>query len=306
MKKKVRYLLIVILALIIISLGGYTAWNQLDPVNTCAQCHEIEPTHAKWLESAHAEVRCVDCHGTALSGGFHSLKEKGGMVVAHLMESKRNADIVLTEAQMLEVVDRCAECHQAEHAGWLESGHAATYNDIFMNTEHNQMEKPYADCFRCHGMFYEGNIHTLMSLEGEEKDWYIKDKEQADLPSITCLTCHEIHTPNPVSKRRIPTDTTSLSDKATYTAIYMRAEKTHLRSDFLTPVTMMKGDSIIRSASDPVTLLCLQCHAPNTSHQIGSGDDRTTLGEFAGMSCINCHSAHSMRTPRMPLVHGEL
>jgi hypothetical protein len=304
MKKKHVYIIsFTVVTVLVLCLSGYSAWNWMDPVNTCAQCHEISPAHASWQKSAHAGVRCIDCHGSALSKGLHSLKEKGRMLYTHWADAPYSRDICLTETQMLEIVNRCAGCHQAEHAGWLESGHALTYREVFMDREHNRMEKPYADCLRCHGMFYEGDIHSLMSLEGEAEDWHLYKDEQAERPAITCLSCHEIHTPNPVSTRKQPSDTTSLSGKSPYTALYLRSQKMHLRSDYLTPVTMMQGDSIVPSATDPVSLLCQQCHAPNTSHQVGSGDDRTTLGKHAGESCLACHSAHSMRTPRMPPVH---
>ncbi|MDR1644649.1 MAG: hypothetical protein LBS05_02320 [Tannerellaceae bacterium] len=286
--------------------GGYATWNTLDPANTCAACHEISPSHATWMQSAHADVRCIDCHGTALSQGLHSLREKGAMLLSHWSGDKRHEEIRLSEEQMLDLINRCAECHRAEYAGWQASGHAATYREIFTDLEHNRMEKPYADCFRCHGMFYEGDLHTLMSLEGNPEDWYIYDERQADRPAITCLSCHEIHTPNPVSRRKAPAETADLSDKAPYTALYLRSDKMHLRSDRLIPVTMLLGDSILRTATDPGTLLCMQCHAPNSRHQAGSGDDRTTLGEHAGKSCLGCHSPHSMRTPRVyPSIHGK-
>lgn len=304
--KKLAFFIVATLIMLVV-LSGYTVWNYADPVNTCAGCHEVSPSHASWLQSAHAGVRCIDCHDTALSSGLHSLKEKGAMVFMHLFASGQNMDIRLTEEQMLDVVFRCAVCHRAEHAGWQESGHALTYREVFMDAGHNEAEKPYADCLRCHGMFYEGDVHTLMSLEGEPGDWFIHDEKQAERPAITCLSCHEIHTPNPVSHRKTPADSSSLSDKAPYTALYVRADRIHLRTDLLTPVTMMQGDSVIPAATDPATLLCLQCHAPNSSHLAGSSDDRTPVGIHAGKSCLDCHSAHSMRTPRMhPSVHNEL
>ncbi|KAA6325583.1 hypothetical protein EZS27_025225, partial [termite gut metagenome] len=249
MKRRIIYAgLIVSVVVITAMVGGYTTWNTLNPVNTCAQCHEVSPSYATWGQSAHAKVRCIDCHGTALSHGAHSQHEKTTMMWTHFTGDKRNSDIRLTEAQMLDVVAKCASCHQAEHAGWMESGHAATYQDIFMDKEHNRIEKPYADCFRCHGMFYESDLHTLMSLEGEADDWHIHDKTQASHPSITCLSCHKIHTPNPVSRRWISTDSIPLPDRAPHTALYIRADKMHLRADHLTPVQMVHGDTIIRAA----------------------------------------------------------
>jgi hypothetical protein len=305
MKKKLTCAAVAALSVAVVS-GGYAAWNGLNPANTCALCHEISPSHASWLESAHAGVRCTDCHGTALSEGIRSLREKGAMLAAHRRKGSRPGGIRLTETQMLDAVRRCAVCHQAEHAGWQASGHAVTYREIFMDSVHNRAEKPYADCFRCHGMFYEGDLHSLLSLEGSPDNWRLYDERQANRPAITCLSCHKIHTPNPVSHRKAPSRTADLSARAPSTALYMRAEKMYLRTDHLTPVTILAGDSAVQTPSDPATLLCMQCHAPDTQHRAGSGDDRTTLGEHAGKSCLNCHSSHSMQTPFMrPSVHGN-
>ena len=303
MKKPLIIITIALLIFIMMFSGGYYAWNNTDPEKTCAQCHEVTPAHISWMNSAHASVKCTECHGTALSDGMKSLKEKAGMFFTHLNKDKRHSDIFITEKQRLDIADRCAECHRAEHAGWLESGHAANYRDIFMDKTHNVSEKPYADCFRCHGMFYDGDINSLMSLEGDNPEkWHIKDKAQEDIPTITCLSCHQIHTPNPVARKWINTDT-ALVARVPVTSFYMRAEKMYMRTDKLIPVDMVIGDSIVTSAKDASTLLCQQCHAPDYRHEVLSMDDKTPTGEHAGKSCLTCHSAHSMRTEIMPAVH---
>jgi len=61
----------------------YGYWNSASPSKTCASCHEIESSVNLLYKSAHRELACKECHGTALSNGFHSLKEKGMMVVHH-------------------------------------------------------------------------------------------------------------------------------------------------------------------------------------------------------------------------------
>lgn len=285
------------LAMLIFMWVGYGTWNSIDPEHTCAQCHEIAPSHVSWKNSAHAEVRCVECHGTALSNGFHSLKEKARMVYVHIFGNQYNDDIHLTEAQMLELSDRCIACHRSEHAGWLASGHAVNYREIFMDSAHNAMEKPYWDCFRCHGMFYDGDIHTLMSLDGAPHEWAIRNEEQAMRPTVSCLACHQIHTENPVSERYVSSaDTVKSVRHYPRTALYMRADKMYLRSDHLTRVAMMDGDRVVNSATDDNTLLCMQCHAPNHLRQVGSEDDRTPTGVHEGLSCTACHKPHSNET----------
>ena len=278
--------------------SAYTSWNTADPANTCARCHEIAPSHAEWMKSAHAEVSCTECHGTALSEGLRSMKEKAGMLFEHTKGKLCNEDIRLTEAQVLEVSDRCIACHQSEYAGWLASGHAVNYREIFMDSAHNASEKPYWDCLRCHGMFYEGNINTLMDLDGKPAEWKIIDRKQEMRPAVPCLACHRIHIENPVSKRYVSmTDSARNSIKRNpKTALYMRSEKMSLRSDFLTKVQMMDGNREVVAASDPNTLLCMQCHAPNSVHQAGSEDDRTPVGVHEGISCTMCHQPHSGNT----------
>jgi hypothetical protein len=295
-KRKIVFILSILIFILFIS-GAYTTWNRLDPKYTCAQCHEVSPSHARWTTSAHADVSCTECHGTALSDGYHSLSEKIGMVVSHMKGGKYNDDIKLTEEQALKASEQCMKCHRSEYAGWLAGGHAVNYREIFMDSVHNEMEKPYWDCFRCHGMFYEGNIHDLMDLESDNPhDWIIKDKKQAGHPTIPCLACHQIHTGNPVSIRYVSMtgDTTRATlERHPKTALYVRADKLYLRSDKLTPVKMYDGEREVESAVDPSTLLCMQCHSPNYRHCAGSEDDRMVTGVHEGISCIACHNPHS-------------
>jgi len=296
MKRK-YWILIIGAALMLLVVGTYRLWNVADPANTCARCHEVAPSHATWLGSAHAEVSCIECHGTALSCGFRSLKEKTGMVFTHFKGNTRSDNICLTETQILEISDRCAACHRSEYAGWLASGHAVNYTEIFMDAEHNASEKPYWDCFRCHGMFYEGNIHTLMNLDGKPHEWKIIDRKQELRPAIPCLSCHQIHAENPVSRRFVSTTTARIPvERNPKTALYVRADKTHLRSDLLVKVQMMDGEREVSGAGDPNTLLCMQCHAPNFVRQVGSQDDRTPIGVHEGISCTTCHQPHSGNT----------
>ena len=293
---KGKYLILVsggvLMILVIIS---YSVWNRLDPAHTCAKCHEVASSHTTWASSAHSGVHCIECHGTAMSNGLHSLKEKTGMIAKHVSNAKHPKEIALTEKQVLEIAERCIVCHQSEYAGWLTSGHAVNYRAIFMNEDHNTMEKPYWDCFRCHGMFYDGNINDLIYLDGEPADWTIKDKKQELFPAVPCLACHQMHTENPVSARYLSAIDSAKRNlpRNPRSALYMRADKMHLRSDLLTPVRMKDSERYVNRAIDPNTSLCQQCHAPDYAHQAGSHDDRTPIGVHEGVSCTACHKMHS-------------
>ena len=196
-KMLIWYAIILFALCVVFSAGGYVAWNACDPQHTCAQCHEIKPTHEKWSKSAHADISCYECHGTAISNGLHSLKEKLGMVVSHFTKNVENRDIKMTEKQVLDVASRCVNCHRAEYSQWKSGAHSTTYANIFEDKVHNRAEKPYWECLRCHGMFYDGNIHSLMSLDGECESWKIRDEKQRGLPAIPCMACHQIHSEKP-------------------------------------------------------------------------------------------------------------
>jgi len=296
MKKSLSISLV--LLFIVVITGSYIIWNKSNPENTCARCHEISPAHSQWISSAHAGVRCTECHGTALSGGVHSLKEKMNMVYTHFTKDVHNDEIRLNEQQIMEVNNRCIACHQAEYAGWLRSGHAIAYKEIFLDSIHNAMEKPNWDCLRCHGMFYDGNINQLMKLEGDYTQWKIRDKKQGMHIAIPCLSCHQMHTDNPRSERYVSLNNSSriVNERNPMTALYMRSDKMYLRSDMLPKSRMFDGDKEITVPSDPSSRLCMQCHAPDFKHQVGSEDDRTVTGVHEGISCIACHQPHSGET----------
>ncbi len=300
-KKQTIYTFSIIAGLFVLAAASYTTWNKLDPGYTCALCHEVRPAHTLWERSAHASVTCTECHGTALES-LASAKEKLHMITTHFKEKKTFEDIHLGEQQSLAIAARCAECHQAEHAAWQAGAHSATYKDIYMDEEHNRLERPYWDCLRCHGMFYDGDIGQLMNLDGSPAEWHLKDKKQEDLPTITCLACHQVHHEQeqntPYHQLSEETRTTLAGkSKTPSTALYMRADKRHMPASMLLEITLASADTLnpAQTVADPNTLLCMQCHAPGNTKHLHSGDDMTPTGKFEGMSCITCHDPHSNR-----------
>ncbi len=302
--KKRPLIIISILLIVIIAgfFGGYSAWNAARPDRTCSTCHEINPSFASWQMSSHREIKCDECHGTALSNGFHSLKEKGNMVMTHLSGKKYNEDIRLSENQMMETMQNCIRCHRDEYQKWLSGGHSAQYGNIFLNAAHNQMEQPYWDCFRCHGMMYGGNIYDLVEPVSTVGPWHLKDQEHATIPAIPCMACHQVHTANnghtATGFYHLPQEMfyqrKALADKENPAAgLYVRSDKMFLRADMLPqPEIYYKGKKL-RISGDPLQRLCTQCHAPNAAHEAGSQDDRTPAGVHEGLSCIACHANHS-------------
>jgi hypothetical protein len=277
---------------------GYAGWNAANPQRTCASCHEIVPSFETWQLSAHREVTCVECHGTALGNGFHSLKEKAGMVFTHVPGPVMNDEVHLNEAQVLEVMEACIECHRSEYKGWLAGGHSASYAEIFLDETHNSLEQPYWDCLRCHGMFYDGTIYDLMEPVSMQGPWRLKDPDMLPVPTIPCLACHLVHGENAVHRRFLYMDEPEAifydrEPRNPATGLYVRSDKLSLRADRLRKPDIYSGNRKVVTSDDPVQRLCIQCHAPAWAHQVGTSDDRTPTGVHEGVSCMACHEAHS-------------
>jgi len=295
---KIGLITIGIVFLIMIAGGtAYQVWNTSDPQKTCNNCHEISPSYNTWAASAHRNFKCENCHGTALSNGWHSLKEKTNMVFSHFSGSMIHEDIGLDEAQILETMERCRVCHQTEYFMWNSSGHSASYADLFLNEVHNTTEQLNFDCLRCHGMFYEGTINDLVEPLSMQGPWSLLDPHKSDQPTIPCMTCHKVHSEGQPSQA----PDHSSPDSIFYTRVkenktvgfYSRHEEVHFALDQLPTPVILHGSDTIKTPDDPVYRLCVQCHAPSVWHQAGSHDDHTPIGVHEGISCATCHEKHS-------------
>jgi hypothetical protein len=293
---KNKYILLISLLIIVIVVfaGGYGYWNHANPEKTCSSCHEIRTQVSQWQHSAHRDFQCAECHGTALSNGWHSLSEKIGMVTTHLSDSPESEELKMKEEQVLEITNKCIECHQRKHALWSAGSHSTTYADIFLDEEHNNMEAPYWDCFRCHGMYYDGDINELMERPKIEGDpWKMLQTEHAEIHAIPCLACHQTHTEN---QPYLSMDIANQKEESRNTPLswYIRTDKRHRRADNLLNVEMVdENGKAINVSRDPASKLCKQCHSPNAYHVAGTEDDRTPTGIHEGFSCVACHDAHS-------------
>lgn len=288
---------IVFTLVVLLSTGFYTYWNVASPEKTCLRCHEISSSFNTWTASAHRDISCYECHGTALSNGLHSLKEKSGMVFTHLKPNNPEGNLQMKERNVLETMDRCKNCHQSEYTDWKASGHSAEYSTIFLDKRHNQTELLNEDCLRCHGMFYDKTVNDIVKPISQQGPWELKEKEKAGQPVIPCLTCHQVHSPGETVRQPDYSSPDSIFYVRNITnnsiSFYSRHEKTHFPLNQLPiPVMLLFGDTI-NTTTDPVYRLCVQCHAPSVWHEVGSSDDQTPVGVHKGISCQACHEPHS-------------
>jgi len=300
MNKTLRIFILVSITVLVVLLafgGSYTYWSVAPPEKTCASCHEISSSVQSMGNSAHSQISCFECHGTAFSNGLHSLSEKSQMIFWHLKSKPYADDIRMSEAQYLETMERCTKCHQTEYTAWKASGHSAHYAAIFLDEKHNTTEQLNFDCLRCHGMFYEKTIKELVEPIAVKGPWRLKNQSKTHQPTIPCMACHKIHSPgSPVQSPDyiIPNNIFyGRNLKNNSVGFYSRHEKIHFMLSQLPTPIMLNGNDTVKIPVDPVYRLCVQCHAPSVWHQAGNGDDRTPRGVHEGISCTACHERHS-------------
>jgi hypothetical protein len=285
-----------ILLLIVAFFVFYSHWNAASPTGTCASCHEISHSVDLWAGSAHRNITCKECHGTALSEGLHSMKEKGAMVFHHISKNKP-AEIRMSEDQVLEVMQRCTGCHQTEYAKWNTGGHAMNYSEIFLNRTHNKAEPVQEDCLRCHGMFFDkGTAKDIVEPLDTTGPWKLKIAGLAERTAIPCLACHQVHQPGYPGMRQNLEKPGSLHYSRmpkTFTSYYFRRDHTRYPVSSLAMPEITYHSVPVKISTDPNQKLCFQCHSPNAINMGGTNDDRTPRGVHEGIGCLACHDPHS-------------
>jgi len=294
--KKILIICSSLLLLVVAFLALYSRWNVASPKRTCASCHEISNMVDIWGESTHRNITCKECHGTALSEGIHSLKEKGSMVFHHNSKTKPE-DVRISESQHLKVMQRCIGCHQTEFAKWNSGGHAMNYSEVFLNSVHNNAETINDDCLRCHGMFYDkGTVVDIVEPFDSAGPWKLKDSNLTDRPSIPCFACHQVHqSGNPAKRQNLekPASIHYSRVKRTLTSFYYRRNNMYFPVLSLTSPEITFQSVPVKISLDLNQRLCIQCHSPNAFNMAGTSDDRTPRGVHEAISCLACHDSHS-------------
>jgi len=229
----------------------------------CARCHEIAFNYDVWRHSAHRSINCVDCHASSVLTNLRRVaKHVTGEVPAQVHLGAQDVDAMLP---------KCRGCHRQEFAQWSAGAHSMTYARMLKDPK-----KPLIDdCMRCHGMYYDGGIRQLA-----------QDATAAGRPAIPCLACHAMH------RQGEPLDKPGKDAVRPSVALYDRRTRVAVPVALLTMPSIFDGDRQVKTSRDQRQALCYQCHAPLSTMQARSGDDRTPLGVHEGLSCLACHQKH--------------
>lgn len=200
---------------------------------------------------------------------------------------------------VLQIGQRCAKCHHQEYADWSAGPHGASYAKIFLDQDHNRSTLLMDDCLRCHSMHFQGSIRDLVTPVNTRGPWTLVNPQLAQQPAIPCLTCHQMHrhgTPlaRPVSKADAANAEQEISRPSL--ALFDRREQDYVAVARLPLPQMYDSERLVKISPDQRQALCYQCHAPSSTAQVESGDDRTPTGVHEGLSCFACHEKHGQKT----------
>ena len=284
-------------ALLLCGVWGATAYYTSERGQGCASCHEMAEFVGGVHGSAHRGVTCMECHESGMQTKLRHIR-------VHLMG--RVPELIrLRDVDAVRMTASCEKCHEAEYASWHAGPHSATYAEIFTNAAQNKKQHLMEDCFRCHGMHYDGAMRDLVQPVDAQGPWRIVRAGFANEPTIPCAACHWIHRAGePATK---PAERIAVAGAAVHDslAFFDRREQMHFAVAELAIPQVYAGARAVQVSPDPRQGLCYQCHAPRPPDagteaaaqgwgaQVGSGDDRTPMGVHEGLSCLACHNGHN-------------
>ena len=263
--------------LVLCAVGGLGYFHFGNPQNTCASCHEMTDVHSNWQSSTHRTIHCRDCHGGSLTLDVHALQSHLDRVVRHFTGDP-DQPARLLEKHVAGLHESCRKCHAQAFADWQASRHSTTYARIFIDPAHNRKEPPANDCLRCHGMFFQGDVTELVGAPDKGGAWTLREPSRAAQAAIPCLSCHQVH---------------AAAEGTQVASFYDHREQAHFPAQLLPVAVIYQGGRAVRVSRDPRQRPCLQCHAPDASHQLASSDDHTPAGVHEGLICRDCHWGHS-------------
>jgi len=263
----------------------------------CASCHEMAGYVSAVHGSPHRKVGCMDCHEASLGTKLRHIR-------VHLFGDVPEA-IRLRDVDVVTMVPSCQKCHQNEYATWHAGPHSATYSQIFANPVQDSKQHLMEDCFRCHGMHFNGSIRDVVQPQNAQGPWHIARAGFADQPAIPCQACHQVHAKGAQETKPAQRISVTGGEVHDSLAFFDRRERIHFAASTLTIPHLYDGARAVTMSQDARQAICYQCHAPRVPDtgtaaavnlwgpQAGSGDDRTPMGVHEGLSCVSCHNGHN-------------
>jgi hypothetical protein len=295
-----RFVLIsgLILAALVLLVPGSELYYESGGGKGCIACHEMQSLYDEWHASTHRGMGCEKCHGQALTLDVSFHLNNANRLYSHLRGDLPER-VGFGNKFVLAMTERCEGCHRQEYAAWQAGPHSASFARIFLDKKYNTANMLMDDCLRCHGAHFEGGIGDLVTPVNRAGPWRLLPADLANAPSMPCLSCHETHREGrPMHKTdvqgRVPGPSQEINRPSL--AFFDRRTQQYIPLADLPMPEMRDGDRAVKMSKDQRQALCYQCHAPVSTMQVASGDDRTGMGVHEGISCLACHAQHGQKT----------
>ncbi len=297
MKKMVIVCALAALALVLM-VPGASLYYESGAGRGCTGCHEMQTVYDRWHSSSHRNIACEKCHGGAFTSDVAFHWNNASRLYSHL-KGDLPEQIGFANEFVQDMTERCAQCHRQEYAAWHSGPHSASYSRIFLDKKHNAQNLLIDDCLRCHGMHFDKGMVDLVTPIDRKGPWHLTAAGEANRPAMPCLACHEIHRDGPVLAKaglagRVAGPSQDLAPSSL--AFFDRRTQQHIPVKDLPLPAMQDGVRTVRMSPDRRQAICYQCHAPVSTMQVASGDDRTGIGVHEGISCMACHTPHGQQT----------
>ncbi len=111
------FLAISSLVVVASGIGSYQAYHYTESVKFCGTlCHDVmKPEYTTYQHSAHARVKCVDCHIGEGAGSFVKSKFNGLHQVYSVLAKKYPRPIPTPVKNLRPAKETCERCHWPEH-----------------------------------------------------------------------------------------------------------------------------------------------------------------------------------------------
>lgn len=264
----------------------------------CLSCHRLHDASGAWpllIRANPDSALCLDCHPQtrSLLDSSHDLR--------HTAPTTRNA-----RGQTAAQSGPCGACHRIH--GWA--------RDLA------ELPLTYGSgCVECHTKEGPGSdehgyraVHPIGIVRSEDKA--IPSALDAAGQTITCLTCHDPHTPCPPRPDGLGLE----SRRAGESAAFLRIPSSNLcplchedKADMAQTVHDLRSISADSRPDLPATGLCLNCHQVHGSpgaaqacvrchkdqqamqgsvHDFDMGSGLDSMAYAAGGLCVDCHPIH--------------
>lgn len=112
----IRISIVTVILLIISSVGSYQAFHYTESVEFCGTlCHDVmEPEYVTYQHSAHAKVKCVECHVGEGAGWYVKSKLSGLYQVYSVAFKKYPRPIATPLHDLRPASETCEKCHWPE------------------------------------------------------------------------------------------------------------------------------------------------------------------------------------------------